>query len=93
MISPVELPAGIAQFEDYAHLTSVDPAERRFRFYALRWQRTLWGDEALVCRWGRVGAEGKWRARYNPDRASAQDMIARVLRMRLQHTYQVVDWR
>ncbi len=93
MSSPVELPAGIARFEDYAHLTSVDPAKGRFRFYVLGWQPTLWGQEALVCRWGRIGTEGKWQANLYPDRASAQETITRVIRRRLQHKYRVVDWQ
>jgi predicted DNA-binding WGR domain protein len=88
----VELPEGITQFEDYAHLTSVDPAKRRFRYYVLGWQSTLWGEQVLVCRWGRIGAVGKWQATLYPDRASAQEAIARVIRRRLQHKYQVVDW-
>ena len=93
MRSPVDIADGIAQFEDYAHLTSVDPAKRRFRFYNLGWQRTLWGQDALVCRWGRIGAVGKWQASLYPDRASARETIARVIRRRLQHKYRVVDWR
>jgi predicted DNA-binding WGR domain protein len=93
MSSPVDLPAGITQFEDYAHLTSVNPAKRRFRHNVLGWQPTLWGQEALVCRWGRIGAVGKSRFSLYPDRASAQETITRVIRRRLQHKYQVVDWR
>jgi hypothetical protein len=93
MSEPVELPEGITQFEDYAHLTSVDPAKRRFRYYVLGWQKTLWGQEALVCRCVRIGSVGKWRASLYPDRASARETIARVIRRRLQHKYRVVDWR
>ena len=89
----VELPEGITQFEDYAHLTSVDPEKRRFRYYVLGWQSTLWGEQALVFRWGRIGAVGRCKADLYPDRASAQAAIARVIRRRLQHRYRVVDWR
>ena len=73
-------------------LTSVDPAADRFRFYALSWRPTLWGDFALVQAWGRLGGPGRTRTRFYASRTAAQGTIARLLRRRLRHGYRVVAW-
>jgi predicted DNA-binding WGR domain protein len=85
-------PAG-APFTHVARFVSVDPAKRRFRFYELRPQPTLWGGVALVRVWGRLGTPGRWRASEYPDRATAQAEVERAVRRRLRRGYYLVDAR
>jgi predicted DNA-binding WGR domain protein len=63
--------AGGVPFVPFARFVSVDPTKRRFRFYELRWQPTLWGGVALVRAWGRLGTPGRWHAGEYPDRDAA----------------------
>jgi hypothetical protein len=53
-LSPVMVET-LAGFRAYVRFASTDPATNRFRFYDLRWQPTLFGEEALVRVWGRQG--------------------------------------
>ena len=71
---------------------SLDPAKNRARFYTITWQPALWGGGALVRRWGRLGGQGRTLTAFYPDRASAQEVVARLIRRRLQRGYQVVAW-
>ena len=49
-----------------ATLRKIDPAQRMARFYAISVHPTLFGDYAVVLRWGRVATDGRrrehWRA-------------------------------
>jgi predicted DNA-binding WGR domain protein len=83
----------LATFRHELRLVSVDPATNRRRFYALRWQPSLFGEPALLRTWGRLGTVGRSRASAYPDAASAQAAIVALLRRRLRHGYRVVDWR
>ena len=51
-----------------AQLRRQDPNRRMDRFYAISVLPTLFGDFAVVCRWGRSGCEGArqehWRAEW-----------------------------
>ena len=40
--------AGGVAFERVVRFERVDPAQRRFRCYELRWQTTRWGGVAVV---------------------------------------------
>jgi len=88
-LSPEEL----AQFEQYLHLISRDPARNRRRFYTLSWQPMLDGDIALVCSWGRLGMHGKARTIFSPERAQVQENLVRLIKRRLQRGYQVIERR
>src|SRR3954454_12381008 len=90
-----DLPAAavVAFFAHAARFVSVDPAQRRFRFYELRWQPTLWGGVALVRAWGRLGTPGRWAATEYPDRAAARSDVARAGRRRLGRDYRLVEVR
>ena len=91
--SPVrELPA-VVSFRSYARFVSRDPATNRERFYSLTWQPLLWGGNALVWTWGRLGKSGVCRVAEFPDRASAQAQVERLVRRRLQHRYELLDWQ
>src|SRR5215218_3398996 len=83
----------VEAFGRVARFVSVDPAQRRFRFYELRWQETLWGGVALVRAWGRLGTPGRARATEYPDRAAAQPDIERAVRRRLGRGYRLVAAR
>jgi predicted DNA-binding WGR domain protein len=85
--------AHAAHFERAARFVSVDPAKRRFRFYELRLQGTLWGGVALVRAWGRLGTPGRARATEYPDRAAAGPDVARAVRRRLGRGYRLVEAR
>src|SRR5215217_4525274 len=84
---------GGVPFAHTARFVSVDPAARRFRFYELRLQETLWGGVALVRAWGRLGTPGRWRAGEYPDRAAAQPDFERAVRRRLGRGYRLVAAR
>ena len=88
-------PAGVerlAAFRRGVRLVSLDPATNRSRFYALAWRRSLFGEPALVCTWGRLGTVGRHRVRVFPDAQRAQAAIVALLRRRLRHGYRVVEW-
>jgi predicted DNA-binding WGR domain protein len=85
--------AGIVPFGHAIRFVSVDPAKRRFRFYELRLQGTLWGGVALVRAWGRLGTPGRARATEYPDRAAAGPDVERAVRRRLGRGYRLVEAR
>lgn len=77
-------------FRRYARLESHDPARHRARFYVLRWQPTLFGEVALVGRWGRIGTAGKVRTLASGTMASV--VLEQIWRRRLQHRYTLIRW-
>jgi len=89
---PAEQPEDVAHFREFARFVSRDAEQNRARFYELQWQPTLWGEGALVRTWGRIGTAGQQRATIFPDRAAAQAQIARTIRARLRHGYQLEQW-
>ncbi len=99
--SPVEVeespqrssPEAIACFQVYARFVSVDPATNRYRFYSLTWQPALWGGEALIRTWGRIGSKGRTLETFHEDRESIRELVERIVQRRLQRGYQVVDVR
>ena len=82
----------LAGFRAYVRFASTDPEQNRLRFYDLRWQPTLFGEGALVRVWGRQGQPGTVRATVYPDRDRAQRDIRSLVRRRLSHGYQVLEW-
>ena len=82
----------LAQFQYYLRFVSLDPAKYRARFYLLSWQASLLGETALVCRWGRLGTQGRSRVIIIPDGAEVQPKIERLIKRRFQHGYQVAEW-
>jgi predicted DNA-binding WGR domain protein len=85
--------AGGVRFAHAARFVSIDSATRRFRFYELRLQETLWGGVALVRVWGRLGAPGRQAASEYPDRAAALPAAERAVRRRLARGYRLVGTR
>jgi predicted DNA-binding WGR domain protein len=83
----------LAGFRACVRFESVDPETNRWRFHDLLWQPTLFGEGALVQIWGRQQQSSTRRVTVHPDRAGAQTEIRQVVRRRLRHGYQVVDWQ
>ncbi len=87
-----EMTEELAGFQAYVRFQSSDPQQNRLRFYDLHWQPTLFGEGALVRVWGRQGQPGTIRATVYPDRDRAQRDIRSLVRRRLSHGYQVLEW-
>ena len=85
--------AAVARFRQRVHMTSLDPARNRARFYALAWQPGLWGGGALVRTWGRLDTPGRSLTTRYDSREAAQAAITALLRRRLRHGYRVVECR
>ena len=66
---------------------SVDSARHRDRYYALRWQPSLFGP-CLLAEWGRAGTRAaRQRAWWPADAAEAGCTERRVLQRRAAHSY------
>ena len=85
--------AGGVSFEHVVRFERVDPTQRRFRFYELRWQTTRWRGVVVVRVWGRLGTPGRARVREYPDRAAAAPDVERAVRRRLRRGYRLVAAR
>ena len=72
------------------YLVSIDSLRNRYRFYRMRHQRTLWGEDVLVQTWGRQGTDGRTRVQFLEDREHVRTAMAKLLRRRLQHGYEIV---
>ncbi len=83
----------LAQFTHAIRFESRDPTTNRNRFYLLMWQPMLDGSMVLVCTWGRLQTHGRSRILCTADQPNAQDIVARIIRRRLQRGYQVVEWQ
>ena len=69
------------------HLTKIDPAKDQARFYSLDLQPTLFGEWALIRRWGRIGTEGRGRSRFYLARPEAEAAMSSELRRRSRRGY------
>ncbi len=83
----------LVQFTHYIRFVSLDPSKNRSRFYRISWQPTLDGSSVLVCTWGRLGTYGRSRMLCTANQPNVQDIVARIIRRRVQRGYQVVEWR
>jgi len=52
-------------------LERIDPACNMARYYVLSIEPTLFGDQALIRGWGRIGSKGRQRREFFADDASA----------------------
>lgn len=52
-------------------LERIDPGRNMARFYVLSIEPTLFGDQALIRGWGRIGSKGRQRREFFADDASA----------------------
>ena len=83
----------VVVFTQYIHFVSHDPTKNRHRFYLLSWQPTLDGTRVRMCTWGRLGTQGRARVLCAAHQPNAQEIIARIIRRRLQRGYQVTAWQ
>ncbi len=83
----------VAQFTQYVRLVSRDPTNNRERFYVLSWQGTLQGGIALLCRWGRLGTQGRSLTIVYSEQDQVQEKILRLIKRRLQRGYQITEWQ
>ena len=82
----------VPPFTSSVHLVSIDPATNRRRFWRLQWHPTLWEGRVLLCVWGRIGTLGRVRVLGQADIPQEDARVDQLLRRRLRHGYQVVDW-
>ncbi len=83
----------VAQFTQYVRLVSRDPTKNRERFYVLSWQGTLQGGIALLCRWGRIGTQGRSRTIIYTHQDQVREKIIRLIKRRLQRGYHITEWQ
>lgn len=65
----------------------IDPARNMARFYGLSIEPSLFGDVALVRRWGRIGTCGRQLIEFFPDLPAAHQAMAAHMRARLRRGY------
>ena len=82
----------VPPFTRELRLVSLDPSRNRARFYLLQWHPTLWDDVALVGVWGRIGSRRQAKVLLHAPTPQVDATVARLVRRRLQHGYQLVDW-
>ena len=75
--------------EGMMHLRSVDPDQNRYRWYSMSLQYTIMGGVDLVCRWGRIGSQGRGIIYPFSDLQEARKGMARIARRRFGHGYSV----
>ena len=68
-------------------LHRIDPSCNMARFYELAIEPSLFGDTALVRRWGRIGTRGRQTIELHPDAATATTALNRWLRAKQQRGY------
>lgn len=77
----------------FVRLESVNPAQNRARFYTLYWQPLLWGGAALMRSWGRIGTRSRSQMLLQAEHPHITAAVQRLVRQRLRHGYQLVDWQ
>jgi predicted DNA-binding WGR domain protein len=68
----------------------IDPAKNAYRFYTLSLEPTLFGDVALVRRWGRIGTRGRQIIELHPDIHSAFRAFQHHQTIRQRHGYRLI---
>lgn len=69
------------------HLRRFDGARNMARFYALSLAPTLWGEVALVRRWGRIGTAGRQAIDTHPDADTALAALHRLAGIKTRRGY------
>lgn len=78
----------LVQPQPFLRFESVDQEHNRARFYTLDLQRTLWGELAVVCTWGRIGGPGRSLARIVGDQVEAAALLEKAAARRIKRGYQ-----
>ena len=76
-------------FPTDVYLRRIDPKRNMFRFYSLTVQPTLFGDWALVRKWGRIGSLGSMRIELHGSVREAINEAIQINRSKLRRGYQL----
>ena len=68
-------------------LRCIDPAQNKWRYYALSIQPTLFGEWALVREWGRLGQAGRMRTDRYPSAGQAIDALYSLVQAKRRRGY------
>jgi predicted DNA-binding WGR domain protein len=68
---------------------SFKPEDNRYRYYTLSIsiEQDLWGQPAVVCRWGRLWGRSRERIRWDKTIAELSALVAATHRIRVRHGY------
>ena len=69
------------------YLERVDAARHMARFYRIHIQPTLFGEWAVICHWGRIGARGQRNERWLSTQAEACQARDRQLTRKMRRGY------
>lgn len=69
------------------YLQRIQPQARMWRFYSLEIRPTLFGQWALVRRWGRIGTEGQQKEIWFDKHITAAAMGEKLLEQKIRRGY------
>ena len=69
-------------------LRRIDPDKNMARFYQVDVSPTLFGEWAVVRRWGRIGSDGRELEVWYPEAASASKTVQRLVAAKRRRGYQ-----
>lgn len=69
-------------------LRRIDPDKNMARFYQVDVSPTLFGEWAVVRRWGRIGSVGRELEVWYPEAASASTIVQRLVAAKRRRGYQ-----
>jgi predicted DNA-binding WGR domain protein len=74
-------------FPEPVFLHRIDPARHMARFYEISLESSLFGEFAIVRRWGRIGCQGRFRLDFCDSADDAYIRIERLLASKLRRGY------
>jgi predicted DNA-binding WGR domain protein len=74
-----------------AHLHRIDPDANMARFYCIDLAPTLFGEAAVLRRWGRIGTRGRASVETWPSAGEAEAAASRTLRQKSRRGYSPAD--
>lgn len=75
-----------------AHLHRINPDANMARFYSIDFAPTLFGEVAVLRRWGRIGTRGRVSAETWPTAEEAEAAASALLRAKERRGYLTVGW-
>ena len=75
------------EFSEPVFLRRIDPARHMARFYEISLEPSLFGDLAIVRRWGRIGCRGRFRLDFCDSSDDAYLRIERLLASKRRRGY------
>lgn len=74
-----------------AHLHRINPDANMARFYSIEFAPTLFGEVAVLRRWGRIGTRGRTSIETWPGPGEAEAAANRTLRQKSRRGYEPAD--